>query len=70
MKYKSEKYSVSTNPRNTLNEMKTEKIKIQESWKQGKTMNENENDCSNPAAQNSLCFFFPLHCSNKGSPVK
>jgi hypothetical protein len=42
--------------------MKTEKIKIQESWKLGKTINknENENEGSNPAAQNSLCFFFPL----------
>jgi hypothetical protein len=50
--------------------MKTEKIKIQESWKQGKTMNENEIDGSNPASQNSLWCFFSLQCSNKASPVK
>jgi len=43
--------------------MKTEKIKIQESWKQGKTMNENEIDGSNPASQNSLCFFFPYNAA-------
>jgi hypothetical protein len=43
--------------------MRTEKIKIQESWKLGKTVNENENDGSNPAAQNSLCFFFPYNAA-------
>ncbi len=33
-------------------------------------MNENENDGSNPAAQNSLCFIFPPTIQQQGFPFE